>query len=204
MNQVIKDKLQNIVDGAIRSDRQVRNCLLAVSSGDESSKWAGAAGLADEGKGIDITINTPFYLASITKLFTAVVIMQLYEDGLLRFDDHIVDHLPETLINGIHIYREVDYTDEIQIQHLISHTSGIPGYYDQAPKGGRNFFEILLVEPDREWSVEGTVELARDQLKPNFAPGEKAEYSDTNFQLLGLITKNYWESAPRSLSRNYF
>jgi CubicO group peptidase (beta-lactamase class C family) len=161
--------------------------MLTVSTGGEDFHWSGAMGLADEAKGVKLTPDTPFYLASITKLFTAVTVMQLYEDGLLALDDPIARHLPAALIDGIHTYKGVDYTNRIQIQHLLSHTSGIPDYYEKAPKGGRSFFEILLAEPDREWSVEDTVQWARDKLKPSFTPGKKAEYSDTNFQLLGFI-----------------
>jgi CubicO group peptidase (beta-lactamase class C family) len=187
MNQVIEDKLQNIINNTVDSDRQVRNCLLTISTGDGDFHWSGAVGLADEAKSIKITPDTPFYLASITKLFTAVVVMRLYEDGSLALDDPIARHLPMALIDGIHVYKGVDYTSQIQIQHLLSHTSGIPDYYEKAPKGGRSFFEHLLAEPDREWSVEDTVQWARDKLKPGFTPGKKAEYSDTNFQLLGYI-----------------
>jgi CubicO group peptidase (beta-lactamase class C family) len=102
-------------------------------------------------------------------------------------DDPIARHLPMALIDGIHVYKGVDYTSQIEIQHLLSHTSGIPDYYEKAPKGGCSYFEILLAEPERAWSVEDTIKWARDELDPGFAPGEKAEYSDTNFQLLGFI-----------------
>lgn len=187
MRQTIKDKLQGVVDHAFKSDRQVRSSMLSVSSGEKDFHWSGAEGLANEGENVSVSVDTPFYIASITKLFTAVVIMQLYEDGHLGLDDAIPNHLPENLIKGLHVYKGVDYTREIQVHHLLSHTSGIPDYYEKAPKGGRSFFEILLAEPEREWRVEDTIELARNKLKPGFAPGEKAEYSDTNFQLLGYI-----------------
>ncbi|MBI9044965.1 MAG: beta-lactamase family protein [Anaerolineaceae bacterium] len=187
MNQIIHEKLQVFVENTVKSDRQIRNCMLLVSSGDERFHWTGAAGLADEEKCVKISTETPFFLASITKLFTAVVVMQLYEDGLLNLNDNIVDYLPGNLVNGIHIYKGIDYTNRIQIQHLLSHTSGIADYYTKAPKGERSFMDILLAEPDREWTVEDTIVWAREKLEPSFAPGEKAEYSDTNFQLLGFI-----------------
>ena len=190
MKQVVKDRLLNIVHDTVESDRQIRNCMLAVSTGDGDFHWSGADGLADEAKGVNIMPDTLFYLASVTKLFTAVVIMQLYEDGNLALDDPITRHLPSALIDGIHVYKGVDYTGQIQIQHLLSHTSGIPDYYEKAPQGGRSFFEILLAEPERAWSVEETIAWARDKLEPDFIPGEKAAYSDTNFQLLGLIIES--------------
>ena len=187
MNQAIQDKLESLVETTVKSDQQVRNCMLTVTTGTGDFYWSGAAGLANEKENIGITVNTPFYTASITKLFTAVLVMQLYEAGRIGLEDAIRDYLPDSLIDRIHVYKGVDYTDRIQVRHLLSHTSGIPDYYEKAPKGGQSFFERLLAEPDREWSVEDTIKLARDKLEPGFAPGEKAEYSDTNFQLLGFI-----------------
>ena len=76
------------------------------------------------------------------------------------------------------------------VRHLLSHTSGIPDYYTKAPENGKSFFDILISEPDRIWTVEDTVAFARDNLIPEFAPGEKASYADTNFQLLGFIIES--------------
>jgi D-alanyl-D-alanine carboxypeptidase len=98
-------------------------------------------------------------------------------------------YLPERLISGIHVYQGKDYSREITIKQLLSHTSGIADYYAEKPKGGESLFELFLQEPDRAWTVDETIERARKDLKPNFPPGTRASYSDTNFQLLGRITE---------------
>ncbi|MBE9592602.1 MAG: beta-lactamase family protein, partial [Proteobacteria bacterium] len=137
------------------------------------------------------TKDTPIYIASITKLYTATAIMKLYEEGALSLDDPISKYLPADLIRGIHVYKGVDYSNEITIEQLLSDTSGIADYLEEkSSKDGKNLFELFIEEPERSWTVDETIARARDDLEPHFPPGTDAFYSDTNFQLLGKIIEN--------------
>ena len=179
--------MQYLVSDLVRKDKSVRNCVLSVMKGDGSFSWSNAAGIAREDGQVPMTRDTPFHIASITKLYTATIIMRLYEKGALCLDDPMSRYLPEGLIRGIHVYKGKDYSQEITIKQLLSHTSGIADYYTEKPKGGKSVFELLLEKPERIWREDETIEWARDQLKPNFRPGTDASYSDTNFDLLGKI-----------------
>jgi CubicO group peptidase (beta-lactamase class C family) len=154
---------------------------------DGSFSWSGAAGFASQDGQVPMTKDTPIYIASITKLYTATAIMRLYEKGALSLDDPMSRYLPEELIQGIHVYKGKDYSHEITIKELLSHTSGIADYYTERPKGGKNLFELFLEKPGRSWTVDETIERVRNDLRPNFQPGTDASYSDTNFQLLGKV-----------------
>lgn len=68
----------------------------------------------------------PFYPASVGKTFTATIVAMLVEDGVLRFDDPISSSLSDEVLKGLHVYRGTDYTDEVRIHHLLTHTSGLP------------------------------------------------------------------------------
>ena len=155
--------------------------------GDGSFSWSGAAGIASQNGQVPMTKDTPIYIASITKLYTAAAVMRLYEKGALSLDDPMSRYLPEKLIQGIHVYKGKDYSHEITIKELLSHTSGIADYYDEKLKGGESLFEFLE-EPNRSWTVDETIERARKDLEPNFPPGTDASYSDTNFQLLAAMS----------------
>ncbi|MBN2042003.1 MAG: beta-lactamase family protein [Spirochaetes bacterium] len=179
--------MEYIVTDFVNNDDLVKNCVLSVNKGDGSFSWSGAAGIANRESQALMTKDTPFCLASITKLYTAAIIMRLYEDGKISLDDPMSKYLPEKLIHHIHVYEGKDYSAEITIKHLLSHTSGIADYYSENPEGGKSLFEIFLENPGRKWTVEDTIKRARDDLKPDFPPGTDASYSDTNFQLLGLI-----------------
>lgn len=95
-----------------------------------------------------ITPDTIFPLASITKPFTALAIMQLQEAGRLSVDDPIGVYFPAYA-----------HGDEITIHHLLTHSSGIPNTQGPIPDG------------------------------LNFEPGTKAEYSNSNYILLGRIVE---------------
>jgi len=183
----LSKELQYLVSGFVNKDKSVRNCVLSVMQGDGSFSWSGTAGIANQDGQVPMSKDTPIYIASITKLYTATAIMRLYENGAVSLDDPMSRYLPEDLIDGIHVYEGKDYSHEITIKDLLSHTSGIADYYSEKPKGGKSLFELILEEPERSWTVDETIERARNDLKPNFAPGTDASYSDTNFQLLGKV-----------------
>jgi len=183
-------KLERSVSELVEKDKSVRNCVLAVTKGDGSYSWAGAAGIATQNGQVPMTKDTPIFIASITKLYTATAIMKLYEEGALSLDDPISKYLPADIIQGIHVYEGKDYSNEITIKQLLSHTSGIADYFDEKAKDGKNVFELYLEEPERSWTVDETIARARDDMEPNFPPGTDASYSDTNFQLLGKIIEN--------------
>ena len=182
----LNQELAYHVSAMVQPGGEIRNCTVSVLKGDGSFFWSGAAGIASQSSQTSMTPSTPIYIASITKLFTATVIMRLVENGVLSLDDSMSKYLPEKLIRAIHVYKGKDYSKAITIRQLLSHTSGIPDYYDEKPKGGKSVFELLLEKPDRPWTPEETIERAKD-LPPNFQPGTGASYSDTNFQLLGKI-----------------
>jgi D-alanyl-D-alanine carboxypeptidase len=180
-------ELHHLVSGLVEKDKSVRNCVLAVMKGDGSYSWAGAAGIASQDGQVPMTKDTPIYIASITKLYTATAIMRLVEKGALSLEDPMSRYLPEKLIHGIHVYQGKDYSREITLKELLSHTSGIADYYTEKPQGGKTLFELFLQEPERSWTVDETIERARKDLRPHFPPGTEASYSDTNFQLLGKV-----------------
>jgi D-alanyl-D-alanine carboxypeptidase len=183
----LDQEIEYLVSGVVEKDKLIRNCVLSVMKGDGSFSWSGAAGIASQNGQVPMTKDTPICIASITKLYTATAIMRLYEKGALSLTDPMARYLPEELIQGIHVYEGRDYSHEITIKQLLSHTSGIPDYYTEEPRGGKSLFELFLEEPERSWTVDDTIERARKELKPNFAPGTDASYSDTNYQLLGKV-----------------
>ncbi|MHA2102492.1 MAG: serine hydrolase domain-containing protein [Candidatus Hodarchaeales archaeon] len=183
----LEKKLEKFIKETVENESHIYNMTLALSSVNKSFEWSGAAGIAIKSDNLKIIHETPFFIASITKLYTAVLIMKLFEEKKLKLDDKITNYLPESLVKGIHVFKGVDHTDSITIKHLLSHTSGIADYFMEKPKNGINFFDTILKYPDKLYSIDDTITIARENLTPNFEPGKKAKYSDTNYQLLGRI-----------------
>jgi D-alanyl-D-alanine carboxypeptidase len=131
--------------------------------------------------------DRPYFIASTTKLFTTAIVMQLRNEGLIRLDDPIGDHLGPDVTRGLNVHGGVDRSADVTVRQLLSHTSGIPDYFERKRPDGSTLLSDIL-RADRGWSFEETLEIARS-LEPTNPPGEakKATYADTNYQLLGAV-----------------
>jgi CubicO group peptidase (beta-lactamase class C family) len=186
--------LQDLLEKQLKA-KGIFHAVIAVKSGKEDIDWAGAVGNADNVRGIQMTGDTPYFIASVTKMYTCALIMHLYEKNLLNLDDPISKHLPSSLIDGIHIYKGKDYADKLKIVHLLSHTSGLADYFLQKQKSGGNILDKIIKNGDYEWDINTVMGIVTKELTPKFKPGErgKASYSDTNYQLLGTIIESITE-----------
>ena len=88
---------------------------------DQELVWAKGYGFADVKKKIPATAETVYSICSITKLFTSVAIMQLYDQGKLRLDDSLTTFLPERTI-----HQQFKDSGPITIRSLLTHSSGLP------------------------------------------------------------------------------
>ncbi len=96
----LNQEMEHLVSGLVESNKSVRNCVLSVMKGDGSFSWSGAAGIASQDGQVPMTKDTPIYIASITKLYTAAAIMRLVEKGALSLDYPMSKYLPEKLIQA--------------------------------------------------------------------------------------------------------
>lgn len=168
---------------AVETNRKLRNAFLLVHSASLGLHWATAHG---QTAGQPVKAEQPFHTASIGKTFTAVLIAMLAEEGKLDMRDPIAKYLPDALIEGLHVYKGKDYSREIRIDHLLGHTSGLADFYEQKVDG-KTFMQRLFDEPDRAWTPQETIEWTKRHMPPRFAPGKGCHYTDTGFNLLGLI-----------------
>ncbi len=128
-------------------------------------------GFANMEWNIPNTPETRFRLGSITKQFTATLIMQLVEQGKIKLDGKISDYLPE--------YRK-DIGDKITVHQLLNHTSGIPSYTSLP-----GFFNDVSRNP---YTVGDFVKkFASNNLE--FEPGSKFSYNNSGYFLLGAIVE---------------
>ncbi len=172
----------------------IHHAMFGVLSGDGARHWSGAAGAAGP-DGTPLRPDTPFFIASITKRFIATLVLQAHERGELDLDDPIVTHLPPAVTDGLHVIKGVDHTPAITIRHLLSHTSGLPDYWEKPRGGGTSLFRQLADGNDRSWSFDEMVAMVREEHAPHFPPQDlsadrqRARYSDTGFQLLIAIAE---------------
>jgi CubicO group peptidase (beta-lactamase class C family) len=126
-------------------------------------------GMANMEWGVPNQTDTKFRTGSVTKQFTAALVLQLVEEGKIKLDGKITDYLPD--------YRK-DTGDKVTIHHLLNHTSGIPSYTsrpDFAAEISRNPYGV----------ADFVKRFASGDLQ--FEPGSKFSYNNSGYSLLGAI-----------------
>jgi len=163
-----------VIDGMFK-DYAARNHYPGFAYGivaDGKLVFSGSVGFSDVGKKIAATPATDFRIASMTKSFVAVAILQLRDAGRLRLDDPASQYIPE--LRG----QQGPASDAppITIRHLLSHSAGFP---EDNPWGDRQ----LAVSDD------SLLRLVRKGISFSNSPGIGYEYSNLGFTLLGYIVQ---------------
>lgn len=185
--KIAEQKVHSLFVKTIKRDRKVHDAFLLVHSDKLDIHWNFYnSEIVD--KDLPDQENYHYYhTASIGKTFTSVIIAMLYEKGMIDFNDPISKYLPEDIVKGLNIYKGKDYSDKILIKHLLNHTSGIPDFYSGKSADGIGFSEYCLKNPEKSWTPIETINWAKKKGTSKFPPGEGYHYTDTEYQLLGLI-----------------
>ena len=152
--------------------KNIYGTVLCVENGDNTLSFLYGAG--------NLHTNKKYFIASVTKLYVTAVVLKLRSINCLNLQSKISEYLSDEILHQLHQFKGIEYSKEISIKHLMSNTSGIPDYFSF------DAVRELTAGKDQTWGFEKTIERAK-QKKPKFIPGKKAQYSDTNYQLLGKI-----------------
>ncbi|QEC53823.1 D-alanyl-D-alanine carboxypeptidase [Anseongella ginsenosidimutans] len=125
--------------------------------------------------------DTKYRIWSITKIFTATMILQLIEEGNLKLETTLDQFFPR-----------IANADSITILHMLNHKSGIHDFTDPGPENSSS--------PDSQTQAR-MVDLI-SMFKPDFRPGERFQYSNSNFLLLGYIVEKLDEVTYSAALRN--
>jgi CubicO group peptidase (beta-lactamase class C family) len=127
-----------------------------------------SVGLADVERRIPIAPGTAFDIASDAKQFTAMLAMILHQEGRLDYDAPVVRFLPELARFG----------EGMTVRHLLTHTSGLPDYYDALAGATRPGGFVTNADALAWLAREGAL---------LFPPGGKFQYSDAGYEMLALV-----------------
>jgi len=148
-----------------------------------------AVGFSDGAK-LPSQTGNQFKIASITKMFTAVVILQLQEEGLLNTNDKIGQFLDQNhpaRVEELHFYKGKSYGNKLTIRQLLEHRSGLADLFTDAQF---RFYAKELTHKQTSWSPEKLIDQYYKyhlNKKAHFAPDAGYYYSDVNFFLLGMV-----------------
>lgn len=162
----VADEVEALVEAYHAADRFNGSAL--VSDGGDVV-WAGGVGVANAEWTVPNTADTRFRIGSVTKQFTAALVLQLMEQGLVDLHVPVSTYVPEVPVD-----------ERITTHHLLTHTSGLFNY-------------TSLPDLSEFMGIEHTPAevMARIEDKPlDFEPGDGWQYSNTGYILLGMIVEN--------------
>jgi D-alanyl-D-alanine carboxypeptidase len=141
----------------------------------DGSSWQGVSGLADLEAERSVTPGTSFAIASISKTFTAALVISLAQDGTIDLDEPVRTYLPDLKVNA-----------RITVRQLLDHTSGLRDYFFHPA-----IDHALLRDPARRWAAADALKYVG---KPYFKPGTGWHYSNTNYLVLGMLAERVGEA----------
>ena len=142
----------------------------------EQTLYQKAFGYADRSNQIPNTLDTRFGIASGTKFFTALSIGKLIETGKLDFSSKIADLISWDFQH---------YSREITLRQLLTHTSGIPDYYDEEKVDDFDNFSVEVPWYELKGPRDYLSVFPDEAMK--FPPGERFSYSNSGYILLGVL-----------------
>lgn len=164
-NRTLGEQIDAIVEAAME-EGPIAGLSVGVARGGETLHLAGY-GYGDLENELPATGETVYGIGSLTKQFTASMILRLEEEGLLDLDDPIAQHLPYG----------PDYAGPATLRSLLNHTAGIKNYTTM-----ETWWRTIGVE----MTPEEMAAVFRDE-PPDFAPGTNFSYSNSGYVLLGWI-----------------
>lgn len=146
-------------------------------------------------------VEQPFHAASCGKLVTAALVAMLAERGRLDLDAPLGAVLPVDDTAGLPAAPGVDVARDVTVEHLLTHTSGLPDYFEP-PRGYATDASVhgVTVHRDRRWTPRELLHESH-RLPPAGRPGERFLYSDTNYVLLGRIAEEAGKDTLATLVR---
>ncbi|MFD8596090.1 serine hydrolase domain-containing protein [Kitasatospora sp. NPDC059646] len=146
-----------------------------VLVGGDGGRWSGTSGTGDPATGRPVAADGRFRIGSISKIFTATVLLQLAAEHRVDLDGTVQQYLPDTLPKG--------YPD-VTVRQLLNHTSGLPTAQGLGDDDGSA--EWFVAHAADSWTPEQVVRTAMANPK-QFEPGTAQQYNGVNYFVAGLL-----------------
>jgi CubicO group peptidase (beta-lactamase class C family) len=144
-------------------------------------EFEGYFGLANRADGVPVRPGTRFGLASLTKMFTAVAVADAVHQRLVAFETPVISVLPPEL-------RPSTLRPDVTVHHLLTHSSGIADYFEEdVPDGGADYAGLWHDRPCYRMRRPADFLPLFADLPPYREPGERFQYSNAGYILLGLL-----------------
>jgi D-alanyl-D-alanine carboxypeptidase len=188
MNDIEKE-LTTLVGRAVGDDGP--GAILAVIAPHRDVAWRGAAGTFARDARKRLKASDGFRIASMSKTFTATLVMQLVEQGKLALSARLSEFLPRSFVKRVH-----PRASAITLYHLLNHTAGLWDFALSEPWGRE-----LRSDPGKFRDPDDILEWAVSHGAPVGDVGEKHVYSDTGYVILGHVLQRVTGKPYKTLCR---
>jgi D-alanyl-D-alanine carboxypeptidase len=177
--QSVETKFQAIIDSIYASNPASIGIMVSIESPERNISWSGAIGYSNPTDKTELEADQPALIASNTKTYVSASILRLVENGKLSINQPIKNVLTPRTRN---LFTQGGYDlDSIMVKHLLSHTSGIEDYANQA------YMEAISANKKYRWTRDEQLELTLKVGPPLGKPETVFSYSDANYLLLTEI-----------------
>ncbi len=180
--QFSRENLEHFIDSVYAAHPEATGFLVHVEAPDRQISWSYAVGYADRKTKEQLTADRPLLIASNTKPYVAAAILRLQEQGLLDTDrpvDTLLSKDTRKRLSGAGYDLK-----HMTVKHLLSHTSGIRDYVDDA------YFKFIGSHKKYAWTRAAQIARACAAGKPLAAPGDTFRYADINYLLLTEVIEH--------------
>jgi D-alanyl-D-alanine carboxypeptidase len=167
----VKEKMSDYLDSLFIHHKVMGSFALVEN---DHPTFIKAVGFADAEKNKMANVNTQYRIGSISKTFTAVLIMKAVEEKKISLDKKLSDFYPE-----------IPNADKITTENLLQHRTGIHNLTDEAEYGQ------YYTKPQTETSLINIIK----KYKSDFEPGSRHQYSNSNYILLGFILEKMYKKS---------
>ncbi len=181
-NNTRQTQLDTLVQRYTEGNNQTAILLLEDKHGDIHKS---ASGFADREKQIPIKTDDMFEIGSASKIFTAIAVFQLIEEGKLSLDTTLDTLYPTGKIQNLANYKGKNYWSKITVGMLLNHTSGLVDYLNVY--GNDDKAIDVFSKKAKVYTFESIIDLTLNFGEVNFKPGEQFRYCNTGYLLLGDI-----------------
>ena len=163
--------LQALLDKSV-SDDGVPGAILAVQT--VAGTWVGAAGKADVDAKKPMTTDMQVRIGGLTKTITAALTMRLVEEKKLSLTDSVEKWLPFVVVYG----------NEIKVEMLLNHTSGLHDH-ETTPE----FVDSLFWGPTVPWTNDDVIWIVDTYFPTDFYPGTDYQFCNSGYYILGMVAE---------------
>lgn len=181
------EQIRSHLTKTVNNNPDLSSVLLTIYSNQTGYNEQFAVGRVNHSSEKPVHADSPYHSASIGKTMCAAVFGLLVDEGKLKYDDKIINWLDQDILERLFVIDGIDYSDQVTIRHLLTHTSGAADYFEGPVLHGEPMLARISSNPDLAFTPQELISFTRDHQEPIGIPGQQFYYSDTGYILLGLI-----------------